>query len=107
MIDLNTNEFECKGIVASKEVLSISGKAEEESTTLKGKLLEEEGKNERSLELSNLRIEKSCITAKSDASAELQGKRSNEISIKHSSIKASEEDPEKLTFQLDIAIICD
>ena len=59
--------------------MSISGKAEEERTTLKGKLLEEEGENELSLELSNLRIEKNYITAKPDAGAELQGKKSKEI----------------------------
>ena len=84
--------FECKGIDRSKEVLSISGKAEEEKTTLKGKLLEEESKSELSLELSNLRIEKNCITAKPDAEARLKGKKYKEFKIKHSLIEGSKED---------------
>ena len=43
VIDLKTNEFESNCIDTSKEFLSISGKVEEENTTLEGKFSLVEG----------------------------------------------------------------
>ena len=103
VIDSETRQFSCKCIVPDQntfDVVTITGAAGDEVTTLEGRLYDEE-EEYQDFKLTNIQINQNSISSKSDASFELDGKILD-FEIQLSKVEVSSEDTDQVQFKLEL-----